>query len=164
MLFSPLHCGRKHEQLIRKRGNQTGGGKGQDSGMTIPWAIPQRTADSRLLAPTPKMLPEMTWVVLWHAEVAGHEQDDGGRGFGGKTVDRLQSDYLMPHGLDDPPAAHGGAQDHGDDAHAFLGVVAAVGKGHGRSGNDLQVKDYSVYWSLMITVLLSDLPSGRLLS
>src|SRR5579871_5892055 len=28
------------------------------------WATPQRTADNRLEAPTPKMLPEMTCVVL----------------------------------------------------------------------------------------------------
>ena len=54
----------EHEQLIGKRATSPATGRVKTQAMTMLWATPQRTADSRLLVPTPKMLPEMTWVVL----------------------------------------------------------------------------------------------------
>jgi hypothetical protein len=39
-----------------------------------------------------------------------------------------------------------------------------VAAGNGAGGNRTAKRNYSIYWSLMITVRLSDLPSGRLLS
>ena len=78
---------------------------------TILSVTPQRTAESRLAAPTPEMAPVMTWVVLTGTPgVGGDEDADGAGRLGAEAVDRAELGDLLAHGLDDAPAAGERAQ------------------------------------------------------
>ena len=74
-------------------------------------ATPQRTAESRLLDPTPMIADEITWVVeTGHAEVRRAEDDRRRGRLGREAVDRVELDDLLAHRLDDPPAAGRGPE------------------------------------------------------
>ena len=73
---------------------------------TICRATPQRTADSRRVAPTPTMAPVIVCVVLMPTPSGVADVDRERRaGFGGEPADRLQLGDLRAHRLDDAPAA-----------------------------------------------------------
>ena len=120
---------------------------------TIRPAMPQRTAERRVVAPTPTMAPVIVWVVLTgmpgHRGADEHERPGGLRA---EAADRAQPGDPHAHRLDDPPAAGqrpqpdrrvrgqddpqgdgelrsevaGGEEEARDDPHRLLGVVGAV--------------------------------------
>ena len=73
---------------------------------TIRPAMPQRTAERRVVAPTPTMAPVIVWVVLTgmpgHRGADEHERPGGLRA---EAADRAQPGDPHAHRLDDPPAA-----------------------------------------------------------
>ena len=76
--------------------------------------MPQRTADSRLIEPTPMIAPVMVCVVLTgNAEVGRGEERDRAGGLGGEAADRLQLGDLRAHRVDDAPAARQRAERDG---------------------------------------------------
>ena len=108
------------------------------------------------------------------AHVGRGEEHDGGGGFCGESVDGFELGDAVAQGPDDPHAAggcakahHDGAADldpewnshHGalgfqppvgdktqaDDAHGLLGVILAVGEGHGSGGNELEFPECGVH-------------------
>ena len=67
---------------------------------------PQRTAESRWVAPTPMMEPVMVWVVLTGMPpIAGADQHHRPRRLRAEAADGAQLGQPHPHGLHDPPAA-----------------------------------------------------------
>lgn len=128
-------------------------------------ATPSRTAESRLVEPTPKMQAVMVWVVLTGAPKSDAPQmTAAAEVLGGETVHGLQLEDLVAHRLDDLPAAERRAHRHGehadaldpegnrnrvdlvkdeegerDHAHGLLGIVEAVARRHEGGGNDLQL-------------------------
>jgi hypothetical protein len=104
-----------------------------------------------------------------NAEMRGTADDEGGRRFSGKAVDRLQLDDAGAQRADDTPttnsrtqphhertaefdpqrdgkigAAIGQRQGEGDDAHRFLRVIHAVAKGHESRRYQLQFSEDAV--------------------
>ena len=84
-------------------------------------ATPQRTADSRLVAPTPMIAAVMVCVVeIGRAEdERGDVEDERGRRLGGEAVRRVELDDPAAERAHDPPAAgvragrdRGGRREH----------------------------------------------------
>ena len=127
-------------------------------------ATPQRTAESRRVAPTPTIAPVMVWVVdtgMPAAEVK--KRVAAAADLGGDPARRLEPGDLRPHRLHDAPATGEGAErDRGvgaqhhpqrhagvggkvvggdeqgqDHAHRLLGVVGAVAEAERAGGEQL---------------------------
>ena len=74
-------------------------------------ATSHRTAESRLVAPTPMIAEVIVWVVeIGSAEPRRGEQHTRGDGLGGEALRRVEVDDLAAQRADDPPAAGVGAQ------------------------------------------------------
>ena len=139
-------------------------GRVRTQAMTILPAMPHRTAERRLVAPTPRMAVETTWVVLTgRPQWLETRMMAGRRRFSGEAVNGFELQHLDAQGLDDLPSAEdraeahgqradqddplrhierldlaGGEERHGDDAHGLLGVVGAVAEGHEGRREDLE--------------------------
>ncbi len=127
-------------------------------------ATPQRTADSRRIAPTPTIAPVIVCVVLIPTpSMRRNEEAVAAPRLRGKTADRLQLGDLRAHRVDDAPAAGqraeanrdvrgehdperdgelaqvaGGEEHAGNDAHGLLRVVGAVHQAEERGRQQLQ--------------------------
>ena len=92
-------------------------GRVSTQAMTILPAMPQRTAESRFVAPTPRMAVGHNMGRAYrHTEVAC--RDDNGRrgGFRSETVNGFELQHLDAQGLDDLPSAEERAEAHGQGA------------------------------------------------
>ena len=96
---------------------------------TIRPATPQRTAESLRVAPTPMIAPVMVWVVdTGIPSAVARNSVIAPPGLGAEPADGLQLGDLLPHRLDDPPAAEQRAQrDRGvageDDPERDVGTL-----------------------------------------
>ena len=139
---------------------------------TIWPATPHRTADKRLVAPTPTIGPgDRVRRADRDAEVGGEQDRRGRAGLGGEPVHRLQLRDPRSHRVDDPPPARqraepdgGVSREHhperhverplqvarreqhaGDDPHRLLRVVRAVVQAEQRRRHELQAAEPLVH-------------------
>ena len=132
---------------------------------TMPLATPQRTAHARRAAPTPMMAPgDGVGGRDRDAQIGRAEQRDGAAGLGAEALHGRQPGDLRcpwsarcasrrtacpapsPPGRRSPPRRARGSrpqhalakQQHGDDAHGLLRVVAAMAQRIERGGDELQ--------------------------
>ena len=108
-------------------------GKVRTQAMRIERATPQRTAERRLVAPTPMTAEVMVWVVEIGAsiDVRRRVEHDGGDRLGGEAAGGVEVDDPAAEGAHDPPAAGVGAErdrGRGREDHPEREVVAGAGR------------------------------------
>ncbi len=134
--------------------------------ITISFATPHRTEETRCPAPAPMMLEETTCVVeTGPPKNAAVEDDRGGGRLGAEGMHRPQPTDLRSHRLDNPPSTGCATRrdcarrnwqsprkgsrndgkiprmtrDHGDDPHGLLGIIGPVAQGQTDGGDDLHL-------------------------